>query len=1112
MKLFLFSLILCFSVAAQEKLLIFSKTAGYRHESIEDGIKAISTLAKKNQYLVDVSEDSQVMTDKNLKQYRAIIFLSTTGDILNAQQQLAFQRFIQAGGGFVGIHAASDTEYHWPWYMRLIGAQFSNHPHVQNAVQEKCECAHESIDFLPQKWTRKDEWYSFKNISPKIKVLLTLDESSYQGGKNGKNHPSAWYQEYDGGRMFYTAGGHTKESYKEELFLKHILGGINYACSGPQPDYTKVLPDDELFEINSLSLALNDPIAMAITPNDNVFIIERKGIIKLYKSSTQNIQKVHVLDAIYKEIAPKASEFIAKECGGLGIAIDPDFTNNKHIYVYYSPKEKSCNRLSRFTWKDGEFTNEKTILDVDTDRTNQTCHEGGSIVFGKNRMLYLSTGDNTNPFTSQGATPINELPGKKFYDSQRSAGNSNDLRGSILRIIINKDSSYSIPEDNLFPKGLAATRPEIYIKGCRNPYKISLDTKNGLLYWGEVGPDASNDTHRGPMGYDEFNQAKEAGYYGWPYYVGNHAYKDIDFSTATGKNSFADGIINNSPNNTGLQKLPPVHFPIFSYPYKKSDAFPELGDGSRNAMAGPVYHQEKRAQSFPSYFDETVFYYDWCRSNIMLIKLDKNKKLQSMTPFLSSKKFVHPIDMKQGPKGDIYVLTYGGGWWDNKDGSLQKISFDGFNRRPTLVLQTSNTEGAVPLKVEFSSQGSHDKDGDTMTYQWDFGDGRSSTEAHSKITYKTPGNYKASLTITDSAGRQTQKFIDIIAGNERPKVSLSIEPLHSSFVWGSEIKYKVSAHDKEDGVVSEDLIQVTAEYRPDRTIPSKEPQTSVQDPRLAGMNALLAGTKLIEKNNCLTCHQSKLKSIGPAYLDIAKKYEDNAANRKSLLAKLKTGGNGTWGHMPMPPQGHIAEAKLDQMLSAIFAMSGESRLIAKGANGTIKLITEPEDSKNSKGIYIIKATYTDKGANGISALTGESESIVLSPAIIVDKDKAVLSTASAIINGSNARKEGNNNIGFYRNTDTTINWNIHVAQTGSYEIYLYQAVAADKAGSTYEVQIGQKSFKGKIAATDGWQDYSAISLGTVSFDSIGPQDVIFKPLAILNEDLGNLKGIILRKN
>ncbi len=210
------------------KLLVFTKTEGYRHASIPDGIAALQQIASENGWNTDHTEDASVFTSDSLNTYRAVIFLNTTGDILNSEQQSAFEEYIQNGSGFIGIHSASDTEYDWPWYGRLVGAYFESHPQIQEAGIKVTDRNHPSTQMLPAEWIRTDEWYNFRDISPDINVLMQLDESSYEGGTNGDYHPIAWYHEQAGGRMFYTAGGHTSESYAEELFLQHLQGGITY--------------------------------------------------------------------------------------------------------------------------------------------------------------------------------------------------------------------------------------------------------------------------------------------------------------------------------------------------------------------------------------------------------------------------------------------------------------------------------------------------------------------------------------------------------------------------------------------------------------------------------------------------------------------------------------------------------------------------------------------------------------------------------------------------------------------------------------------------------------------------------------------------------------------
>lgn len=213
----------------QPRVLVFAKTTGFRHSSIPHGKKAIQELGKANGFSVDTTEDAAAFIETNLKKYAAVVFLNTTGDVLNSQQQTAFEKYIRAGGGYAGVHAASDTEYDWPWYGKLVGAYFDSHPQQQEAVLQVIEQSHISTKHLPASWKRKDEWYNFKDLNPAVTVLITIDEKSYTGGKNGDPHPMAWYHAYDGGRAWYTELGHTEASYTEPDFLQHLLGGIQYA-------------------------------------------------------------------------------------------------------------------------------------------------------------------------------------------------------------------------------------------------------------------------------------------------------------------------------------------------------------------------------------------------------------------------------------------------------------------------------------------------------------------------------------------------------------------------------------------------------------------------------------------------------------------------------------------------------------------------------------------------------------------------------------------------------------------------------------------------------------------------------------------------------------------
>ncbi len=239
------------SASAQDafSVLVFSKTTGFRHDSIPAGVAAIQAMGKEQGFLVDATEDDAFFTTENLRKYRSVVFLSTTGDVLNADEKSVLENYIRSGGGFVGIHSATDTEYHWPWYGQLVGTYFARHPDIQSAKLTVVGAVHPSTEQLPREWVRTDEWYDFQeDPSSRVSVLVTIDESSYAGGGMGPNHPISWYHNYDGGRAWYTAMGHTTESYSDPLFLNHVLGGILWAAKAEgrlKSGYAIITPNED---------------------------------------------------------------------------------------------------------------------------------------------------------------------------------------------------------------------------------------------------------------------------------------------------------------------------------------------------------------------------------------------------------------------------------------------------------------------------------------------------------------------------------------------------------------------------------------------------------------------------------------------------------------------------------------------------------------------------------------------------------------------------------------------------------------------------------------------------------------------------------------------------
>ncbi len=989
---------------ARGKILVFSKTRGWHHTSIPFGIAAIQKIGQEGGFGVDTTTNAAIFTDDNLKQYRAVVFMSTTGNVLNGEQQAAFERYIQAGGGFAGVHAAADTEYGWPWYGKLVGAWFDSHPNnpnVRKATVDVTDKNHLASKDLPGRWERTDEWYNYKSIYSDLKVLAYLDESSYQGGINGSNHPIAWYHQYDGGRAFYTGMGHTDESYSEPLFLKHLAGGIKYAMGDGTPlnyskAYAKVTPEQNRFVKTILATNLNSPMTLAVSDNGRIYFTQLFGELSVYDTRTSRSKLIN--------------KFPVTTTGGmglLGIALDPHFAANRYIYLYYSPggqvDEPLNFQLSRFTLKAGDaidLTSEKVLLKVPVQK-NSGSHHGGSLAWDKEGNLYLSTGDSSSPFSSNGYSPLDERPGQEHYslDSQRGAGNTNDLKGKILRIHPEPNGTYTIPEGNLFPKGTAKTRPEIYVMGVRNPYRISVNPRTSVLYWGEPGPDAGKDSIQGPRGYDEFNQAKKPGNYGWPYFAGNNIpYAHWDFAANKAGPLFnASTPVNNSPNNTGLNHLPPAQPAMIWYPYAASEKFPELGLGGRCAIGGPVYvyNAKGAAGRFPDYYDGKWFIADWMRNWIMAVQFDANENYVRSEPFMAANgDFRRPIDIKFGSNGVMYMLEYGSVYGvANKDASLVRITYNTGNRAPIAKASIIDSvqqalankrayltsdgkdlspikiiSGAVPLKVKFTANGSMDlDDDDEISYQWLF-DGKQAgaKTMAAAYTYHKPGLYKAILKVTDKAGLSSRDTLLIKVGNTMPVVTIG-GPDNKSFYWkGRPFNYAITVKDAEDKKIDQTKIKAFYVYNAQ---PAENAGGEILNAHLGEVN--YPGKGLMAASDCKSCHQLDKAAVGPSFIAVAIRYKTQLGSVDKLIKKIINGGVGSWSKdhvMSAHPQLAAADAK--EIVKYIFSLTDKkpkSNIVPIPLHGTLNL---KYSDAEPRGEYTIAAAYTDKGGKIVGPLKG----------------------------------------------------------------------------------------------------------------------------------------------
>ncbi len=971
--------------SADVRVLVFSKTAGYRHASIEPGIKAIQKLGKENGFKVVSTEDANAFREENLAQYAAVIFLNTTGDVLDHVQQADFERYIQAGGGYVGIHAAADTEYDWMWYGKLVGGYFNGHPNnpnVRKADIQVLDKNHPSTKMLPERWERDDEWYNYKNLNPNTQVLANLDETTYEGGTNGENHPIAWYHDFDGGRAFYTGGGHTDASFVEPLFLEHLLGGIQYAIGDNVRDYTQAhhhrVPAANRFVKTVLAQNLNEPMELDLFPDGRILFVERAGAIKLYDPEKDRLREV-----------TKFPVFTKYEDGLLGMAIDPNYEENKWIYLFYSPLgSKPVQHISRFVFDDDSlhYATEKVVLEIDVQR-DECCHSGGSLEFGPDGNLFIGVGDDTNPFDSDGFAPIDERPGRKPWDAQRSAGNTNDLRGKILRITPQADGSYTIPDGNLFPEGTPDTRPEIYVMGCRNPFRLSIDAKTKYLYWGDVGPDAGKDQEdRGPKGIDEINQARTPGFWGWPYSRGNNqAYHDYNFASETSGPLFnTENPINESANNTGLRELPPIQESVIWYSYDKSLEFPWVGTGGKNPMAGPIFYSDlyDHEEKYPEYFDGKLLIYEWMRNWIYLMKFDSSGQVVKIDPFMQNEKFSRPMDMQFGRDGKLYLLEYGKLWFSrNIDARLVRIDYVRGNRAPVAKVTANKLVGAAPLTVIFSAADSYDFDGDPLKYEWRFtGNGVENRSAYPSYTFEKPGVYQVQLKVTDPDKQSSEATIEIQVGNEAPKVEWEIAG-NQTFYWDNrQIDYQVQVRDKEDGntddgSLSKDQIQVSFDYLPqgyDITTIAQGHQTADQ------VSSKPKGLELIEASDCASCHAKEKKVNGPSYIQIANRYRDNDFAVSHLRKRIIEGGSGNWGETAMAAHPQLTEEQASEMVLYILSL-GAQRKVASDFPAEGTFVTTDHIAEEEKGRYILMASYTDLGNGEITSITEQNQIVLRHP-------------------------------------------------------------------------------------------------------------------------------------
>jgi glucose/arabinose dehydrogenase len=537
-------------------------------------------------------------------------------------------------------------------------------------------------------------------------------------------------------------------------------------------------------------------MALAVTRGGDVYYLERTGEVRLYHHATGAVSEALVLDVD-----------TAHENGLLGLALPADFDASREIFLYYSaplaePLPASGppgrNVLARFHANaDGSLdpASRVELLAVPSER--QCCHESGGLAFAPDGTLFLSVGDNTNPFASNGLAPLDHRPGREVFDSERTASNPFELRGKILRL----ERDGSIPPGNLFPASGELGRPEIFAMGVRNPFRIAVDAQNGALYFGDIGPDADTDAPAGPRGFDEIDRALAPGNFGWPHCIGfAEPYVALDD---------ASGALGAPFDCSGT--LPA----LLAYDYD-TPSYPALGTAAdasgtfqgRSAMAGTVVRARSGAPfALPGSYDGALIMTDWTRNLLAAVRTDANGSLLGVERLFEGETFARPIDVEMGDDGALYVLDYGSGFWgDNADAELSRVEY-GSELSPVAVVQASRTSGSAPLSIDFSGAGSHAAGADeSLTgYAWDFdADGKPDAFGASVThVFDELGVFSVALTVTASSGKRSLPVAErIVVGNSPPSVHILAPDPNTVIYPGSVITLQGEGTDAEDGTAA----------------------------------------------------------------------------------------------------------------------------------------------------------------------------------------------------------------------------------------------------------------------------------------------------------------------
>jgi len=740
------------------------------------------------------------------------------------------------------------------WSLYTADATPPPDPTPQQAVVDLTDRQHPANAGLPLNITRTDKW---RNWAPNpvgiVHTVAQVEEWKYDPGQgaNGAFHPVSWCRDYEGGRSFYTGMGGTDGSYGEAAFRSHLLGALKWTTGMVRADcqatiaanykIERLTPKNQAGQLDQIG----EPHGMTIAPNGRVFYVGKAacagntvpqpndwtnpdigkgcGTIHQWDPVAKKAKLLTTLDVMGNR--GSGDELVKNEEGLLGIVLDPKFTENGWIYVYWMPhasidrdKRIGQRTISRFTYDlQNQTLDQATRKDLMQwpVQIHSCCHAGGGMAFDSKGNLYVGSGDNNSSQGSEGYSGNNweaEYQGVSFQDARRTAGNTNDLAGKIIRIHPEADGTYTIPQGNLFPPGNAKARPEIYVMGVRNIARIAIDPETDWLTAAWVGPDASSPSpDLGPAKYETATIITQAGNHGWPYCMGNRQpYRDrsnADADVLTGWYD-CDHPLNTSPRNTGLVELPPVKDNMIWYSpdgggpvfpkrpgsaiptYNADDATytePYLRGGCQAIMDGPTYHADrvdtKSGVAWPKYWDDKWFIGDECNpANRVAVTVDPAgvptqqppSFAESLTKIIAAgsgdNKLQSWMDARFGPDGALYMLDYAGGFFSlDPNQKLIKVSYQGGAPTPLPAASQVAVQNK-PLTYQFNGA----KAGG-VAYDWDFGDGKTSTEANPRHVYTRVGPFTAKLIVTyaDSTTATIRVAVNVGCASSEPNTTVT---------------------------------------------------------------------------------------------------------------------------------------------------------------------------------------------------------------------------------------------------------------------------------------------------------------------------------------------------